>query len=61
MKERNENLEKERDALEDYSRNLMRHNKEMEEELENFVNADDSVCRKIRDRDDRLSPLRSAI
>lgn len=33
----------------------------MELELENFVNADDSICRKIRDRDERLSPLRSAL
>lgn len=34
-------------------------NYEIENELENFVKIDDSVCKTLEIRDDKFSPIRS--
>ena len=59
LRQRYETLLEERDALEKHSQNIIQANKDIEKELDNFVNADESIVKTMRDRDDRLSPIRS--
>jgi len=48
----------ERNALKNHADSLMQANLEIEKELDNFVNLDESIVKTLEKRDDRLSPLR---
>lgn len=57
LKEKYENLVLERNALRDHSERIHDANKEIEKELDSFVNLDDSIVRTLEKRDQNFSPV----
>eukprot|EP00347_Sterkiella_histriomuscorum_P002016 403369796 len=57
LKEKYENLVLERNALREHSERIIDANKEVEKELDSFVNLDDSIVRTLEKRDNNLSPV----
>jgi len=49
----------ERDALAEYSEKIIHANKEIEDELDSFINVDESITKTIDKRDEKYSPTRS--
>jgi hypothetical protein len=61
LKEKYENLIVERNALKQHSDRIIEANKEIEKELDSFVNLDDSIVGTLERRDRHLSPIISQI
>lgn len=57
LKEKYENLVLERNALREHSERILDANREIEKELDSFVNLDDSIVRTLEKRDINLSPV----
>ena len=56
-KSTNEDLNAEKRALQDHIEKLIEGNKEVEKELDSFVNIDDSIVKTLERRDEKLSPV----
>ena len=56
-KSTNEALNAEKRALQDHIEKLIEGNKEVEKELDSFVNIDDSIVKTLERRDEKLSPV----
>lgn len=57
LKEKYENLIVERNALKEHTERIIDANKEIEKELDSFVNLDDSIVHTLEKRDRHLSPI----
>lgn len=57
LKEKYENLIVERNALKEHSDRIIEANREIEKELDSFVNLDDSIVGTLERRDRHLSPI----